>query len=121
MGVKDEINVLRLLDQAEPAVGGHDTIDLQGLVTRTNHKEVGGGSNTPVLKKGEPKCLGTVIVTALVEELGELVILGSDDFRDPVVDFAEKHLVSNELFERSGHPCLLSRTAGGTRKPPSAA
>jgi hypothetical protein len=90
MGAQDEINVLRLLDQGEPAVGGHDAVDLRGLVTRKNHEEIGRGSDAPVLEKGERKRPGTVIVAALAEELGELVRLGSDNFRDPVVDFAQK-------------------------------
>jgi hypothetical protein len=50
MGAQDEINVMRLLDQAEAAVSGYDAIDLYG----------------------------------------ELVILGSDNFRHPVVHFAQK-------------------------------
>ena len=60
MGALDEINVMRLFDQAEPGVGGHDAVDLRGLVTRKDHEEIGGGSDAPGGRRG-----GTVVLLPL--------------------------------------------------------
>jgi hypothetical protein len=110
MRAEDEINMLGLLDQAETSVRLNDAIDLRDLVARKNHEQVGKRSDAPVLEKGEPQRLRAVTVTALAEELGGSVTVGADNLSDPLVDFAQKHLATNELFERNGHRVLPSRT-----------
>jgi hypothetical protein len=110
MRVNDEVNVLCLLNQVKSLVFLHDTIDFRDLVVAENHEEVGGRSDALVRKEGERERLRAVIVTALADEFGGRVTVGADYFRNPVVDLAQEHLVTNELFERSGHRVLLSRT-----------
>jgi hypothetical protein len=104
----DDIDVLRLFDQAEAGVRSYDTIDLRCLVTCKDDEQVGGGADALVLEQGERKRLPAVIVAALAEELaGNIVTPGVEELRDPLVDFAQEHLGANELFERSGHRVLL--------------
>jgi hypothetical protein len=107
MRLDDEIDVLRLFDQAEAGVRRYDTVDLRCLVTSKDDEQARGGADALVLKGGERQRLPAVIVAALAEELaGSVVTPCIEDFRYPLVDFAEKHLGAHELFERSGHRVL---------------
>jgi hypothetical protein len=111
MGANNEINVPRLLDQVETGIGRYDAVDLRNFVAAKDHEQVRVGTNAFVLEEVELERPLAVIVTALAEKLaGSVVTPSADDVRDPLVDFAQKHLGTNELFERSGHRVLLRRT-----------
>jgi hypothetical protein len=115
MRVNDEINALCLLDQVKFLVFLHDTIDLRDLVVAENHEEVGERSDALVLKEGKRERLCAGIVAALADEFSGRVTIRADYVRNPVVDLAQKHPVSNELFERSGQflSLVLRRSGPG--------